>query len=271
MARRRRSDKEDDVTGKMVDWAALPIPGLCVLAATLVYALLVRWLFRWRLDWRLSWVAFLVTGLTVGLILAPYAMAELQGATTLSGMFRLALLYAALPEEAVKIGVAVILLLLTSRWQRSRSDPAELLLYAALGFATCESLLYVAAAASVPQFGAHLLGFAALRGVFGGLLHSLLAMVAGFFLAWRWQSAQRWLWLLIAYAFAVLLHAAFDGSLLHLVLTSIKAANSDLAPTAAVPELISFLASAALLLLLGLVGLFGSRRLGRRAAAVPAF
>lgn len=266
----------------MVDWAALPVPGLCVLATTLVYALLVRWLFRWRLDWRLSWIAFLATGLTVGLIvgsffvgavgrsLAPYVMAELQGATTLSGMFRLALLYAALPEEAVKIGVAVILLLLASRWQRSRSDPAELLLYAALGFATCESLLYVAAAASVPQFRTHLLGFAALRGVFGGLLHGLLAMVAGFFLAWRWQSAQRWLWLLIAYAVAVLLHAAFDGSLLHLVLISIKAANSDLTPAAAVPELMSFLASAALLLLLGLVGLFGSRRLGRNAPPPPA-
>ena len=267
-----------------MDWAALPAPGLCVLAMTLVYALLVRWLFRRRLDGRLAWFAFLATGLFVGLVigsflvsslgqsLAPYAMTELQDATTLNAMFKLALLYAALPEEAVKIGIVVILLLLASRWQRSRSDPAELLLYAALGFATCESLLYVVAAAGVPQFRDHLLGFAVLRGVFGGLLHGLLAMVAGFFLAWRWQSAQRWLWLLLAYAIAVLLHAAFDGSLLHLVITSIKEANNNDLTATVGAMLMPFLASAVLLLVLGLVGLFGSRRLGRSAAPpAPAF
>ena len=262
------------MTNETMDWAALPVPGLCVLATSLIYALLIRWLFRRRLDARLAWVAFLATGIFVGGVigsffvsslgqsLAPIAAAELQAATTLGAMFRLALLYAALPEEAAKIGIAVILLLSVSRWQRSRSDPAELLIYAALGFATCESLLYVVAAAELPQFRDHLLGFAVLRGIFGGLLHGLLAMVAGFFLAWRWQSTQRWLWLLCAYAVAVLLHAAFDGSLLHLVLESIKQADNGLA-AAMGGLLIPFLTSAALLLVLGLIGLFGSRRLGR--------
>jgi hypothetical protein len=269
------------VTDGTIDWAVLAGPGLCVLATSLIYAVVVRWLFRRRLDARLGWFAFLATAVFIGLVtggflasslgqsLAPVAAAELQKATSFTTVFKLALFYAALPEEATKIGIVVILLLSLSRWRHSRSDPAEMLIYAALGFATSESLLYVAAAAELPQFREHLIGFAILRGIFGGLLHGLLAMVAGFFLAWQWQSAQRWLWLFCAYALAVLLHAAFDSSLLHLVLESIRGASDNLAEAAGT-LLIPFLAIAALLLLLGLTALFASRRLGRKVASPAA-
>lgn len=258
----------------------LVAPGLCILAVTLIYGLLVRWLFRRRLDRRLAWFAFLASAVLVGLSIAAFflggiehaltlsLLGDLQTATSFGAMFKLALIYAALPEEAAKIAVVVILLLALPRWQRYRSDPAEMLLYSGLGFATCESLLYLAAFTALPQFQEHALVFALARGVFGGLLHGLLGMVAGFFLAWRWRGAQRWLGLLSAYASAVLLHAAFDGSLLHLVLETLKAAgnNADLAAIAGVPVM-PFLGSAAALLVFGLTGLICSRRLG---APLPA-
>jgi hypothetical protein len=99
-----------------------------------------------------------------------------------------------------------------------------MLLYAALGFALCESLLYVVGFSKMPDFQDHLIVFAVARGLFGGLLHGLLAMVAGFCLARFWNSGARWLGLLLAYGAAVVLHASFDGSLLHLVFRQLQAA-----------------------------------------------
>src|SRR5262249_19204222 len=147
----------------------------------------------------------------------PGLLSDLQAATTFGTMFKLALFYAAVPEEAVKIGVVVLLLVLLPNWLKHGSDPAEMLLYSALGFALCESLLYVAGFSTMPQFKDHLIVFAVTCGIFGGLLHGLLGMVAGFLLSWRWRTGQRWLWVMIAYGLAILLHATFDGSLLHLV------------------------------------------------------
>ena len=65
------------------------------------------------------------------------------------------------------------------------------------------------------------------------------------------------IWTFVSYA---LLH----GSLLHLVMESVKAANDDLA-AAAVDLVTPLLASSAVLLLLGLICLFCSRRLGKTA------
>ncbi|HVJ42736.1 MAG TPA: PrsW family glutamic-type intramembrane protease [Dongiaceae bacterium] len=250
---------------------ALLIPGICVIAVTFVYGLLIRWLFRRRLDLRLAWFAFAASAGLVSLALAAIFLSgidhgfaaslfgNLQTAASFGTMFKLALIYAALPEEAVKIGVVVVLLLLLGRWQRYRSDPAEMLLYSALGFAVCESLLYVVAFAAMPQLQDQLIAFAAVRGIFGGLVHALLGMVAGCLLAWRWQSPQRWLWLLLAYAIAVLLHASFDGSLLDLVFRGLSR-KSDIVPAEAADLVLPFLASALILLVLAIIGLVCSRR-----------
>jgi RsiW-degrading membrane proteinase PrsW (M82 family) len=154
-------------------------------------------------------------------------------------MIRLALTYAALPEESVKIGAVVLLLLVLPRWVQNASDPAEMLVYSALGFAVCESLLYVIGFAETPQFQDHLIVFALVRGIFGGLLHVSLALVAAFSLAGHWRTSARWLWVLIAYATAVVFHATFDGSLLHLVFQRLQstpetAATDDTGQTAVI-------------------------------------
>jgi len=252
----------------------LILPWLCVLGVTLGYGLLVRWLFRARLDMRLAWAAFGASACVVALCLgavfisdlgrafAPPLLIDLQAATTFGAMFRFALIYAALPEEAVKIGVVLLLLALLRRRLKHGSDPAEMLLYSALGFAMCESLLYVAGFATMPQFKGHLIIFAVARGIFGGLLHALLGMVAGSLLARQWRSQRKWAWVLIAYGMAVLLHASFDGSLLHLVFQGFGGEQSDVAlqPDAGVSVFI-FVGSAIVLLILASLGLRRSRRL----------
>jgi len=250
---------------------ALPVPALCVIGVTALYGLLVRWFFRRRLDLRLAWLAFAASAGLVAIVLAGIFLSgidhgfadslfrHLQTATDFATMFRLALIYAALPEEAVKIGVVVGLLLWLGRWQKYRSDPAEMLLYSALGFAVCESLLYVVAFGEMPQFQSHLVVFAVTRGIFGGLIHALLGMVAGCLLAWRWQSSQRWFWLTLAYAIAVLLHASFDGSLLVLVFHGLNR-KADIIPAEAARLVLPLLASALALLVLAILGLVCSRR-----------
>src|SRR5260221_3587821 len=255
----------------------LLLPFLCVIGVTLIYAGLVRWLFRRRLDRRLAWAALIGCAGLVALATAafyfgdlgggfvPRLVADLQQATSLPRMIRLALIYAALPEEAAKIGVVVLLLLVLPARVRQMSDPAEMLLYSALGFAMCESLLYVIGFSTTPQFQDHLIAFAVIRGIFGGLLHGLLAMVAGFCLARFWMSRARWLGLLLAYGAAVLLHASFDGSLLHLVLRNLLQRASEAGASGAAADTnagavmlgVSFLA----LLILAIVGLRRSRRL----------
>lgn len=257
-------------------------PGLCVVVVTLIYTALVRWLFRGRLDLRLACLSFATSAgfvaASIGLFFighvgagfGPSLLSELQAATTFDKMFRLALLYAALPEEAVKIGVVVVLLLMLQHRQRYGSDPAEMLLYSALGFAMSESLLYVVGFTALPQFKDHMLTFGAIRGIFGGFLHGLLGMVAGYLLARRWQSSQKWLWLLIAYAAAVLLHASFDGSLLHLVFKGMRARSSEAGlPVDGSGSLAKFLASAAALLIFALIALLRSRRLDSHSVIVP--
>ena len=253
---------------------SLIFPWLCVVVISFIFSLLCRWLFRRRLNIGFAWLAFgICTGLValfvgvalatpVGHAFAPAFMGDLQSATTFGAMFKLALIYAALPEEAVKIGSTVLLLVLLPKWVRHASDPAEMLLYAAIGFALCESLLYVAGFSVLPQYREHLMAFAVVRGLSGGLLHALLAMVAGFILARGWQTPQRWLWVAIAYGLAVLLHASFDGSLLHLVLQGVGlGASNGAPPPAAGPAAAILGASVITLLILAGIGLWRSRRL----------
>ena len=101
---------------------ALIMPWFCVIGVTIVYAALVRWLFRGRLDVRLAWAGFAgstaiailcIASFFVGSmdhIFSPALLNDLQAAATFGKMFKLALVYAALPEEAVKIGVVLLLL-----------------------------------------------------------------------------------------------------------------------------------------------------------------
>jgi RsiW-degrading membrane proteinase PrsW (M82 family) len=257
----------------MPQWNSLVLPCLCVIGVTLVYGLLVRWLLRGRLNGLLAGAAFagsagvIVLGIAACFFtsfeqaVAPGLLANLQAATSFGKMFKLALIYAALPEEAVKIGIVLLLLLLLRRRVRHGSDPAEMLLYSALGFAMCESLLYVVGFATMPQFRDHLVIFAVARGIFGGFLHALLGMVAGFLLARRWGSSQRWLWVLIAYGSAVLLHASFDGSLLHLVFQGLIGQSSGTPPVDTGASVVIFAGSAIVLLILAFLSLWRSRRL----------
>lgn len=253
---------------------ALIMPWLCVIGVTIVYAALVRWLFRARLDSRLARAGFAGSTIIVILCIAlffvasmghafsPALLGDLQAATTFGRMFKLALIYAALPEEAVKIGIVLLLLVLLPRRLRHGSDPAEMLLYSALGFAMCESMLYVAGFATMSEFRGHLIVFAIARGIFGGLLHALLAMVAGFLLARHWRSHRKWLWAPIAYVAAVLLHAAFDGSLLHLVFQEMNDEQGKVALSPAISgSVLVFAGCAVILLILALLCLWRSRRL----------
>lgn len=253
---------------------SLLLPWLCVAVISFIFALLYRWLFRRRLDIGLAWLAFgastglvaLFVGIAVltaiGHSFAPAFLRDLQAATTFGMMFKLALIYAALPEEAVKIGITILLLVLLPRRVAHGSDPAEMLLYAAIGFSLCESLLYVAGFSAMPQYREHLMAFAAGRGVFGSLLHALLAMVAGFLLARGWRTTRRWLWAAIAYALAVLLHASFDGSLLHMVFQGLGFTAPDTAVAAEPGPALAILATSAItLFVLAVIGLWRSRRL----------
>jgi RsiW-degrading membrane proteinase PrsW (M82 family) len=253
---------------------ALIMPWFCVIGVTIIYAALVRWLFRGRLDSRFAWAAFAGSTIIVILCIAlffvasldhlfsPALLSDLQAATTFGRMFKLALIYAALPEEAVKIGVVLLLLVLMPQRLRHASDPAQMLLYSALGFAMCESMLYVAGFATMSEFRGHLIVFAVARGIFGGLLHALLAMVAGFLLARQWRSRQKWIWAPIAYGAAALLHAAFDGSLLHLVFQEMAGGQSGVALSPGLSgSVVVFAACAVILLCLALLCLWRSRRL----------
>jgi hypothetical protein len=106
------------------------------------------------------------------------------------------------------------------------------------------------------------MAFAVSRAVSGGLLHALLAMVAGYILARGWQSARRWIWVVAAYVLAALLHASFDGSLLHLVFQGMGLGGTEGTATAQAGPSVAILgASAATLLILAVIGLWRSRRL----------
>jgi len=250
----------------------LLLPWLCVVVLAAFYALVFRVLLRRRVSKVLAWLAFAgavgVVALAVaGFYLMPIRtslaaglMSEFQAATSFGAMFQLALLYAALPEEAVKIGVVLLLLTLFPGRLRHRSEPAELLLYAALGFAMSESLLYVAGFSLMPQVKEHLMGFALMRGFLGSLLHALLGMVAGSALALSWQTRWRWLGAGVGYGSAVLLHASFDGSLLHLVFTTMSGRSGNLVVDAG-PAVAPFLASSVALLVFAVAGMWSSRRL----------
>ena len=262
-----------------MQWGELIGPWLCVIGLALAYALAFRLLLRRRVPAGLACLAFVGTVIAVvlavmGFYLLPIRasftsslMAEFQAATGFRAMFRLALLYAGLPEEAVKIGVVVLLLVLLPGRLRHRSVPAELLLYSALGFAMTESLLYVAGFSLMPQVKEHLVAFALMRGLFGGLLHALLGMVAGYALAVSWQTSWRLLGIGAAYVVAVLLHAGFDGSLLHVVFESMSGRSGNLVVDAG-PAVAPFLASSVTLLVLAVGGIWSSRRLSEAPDAV---
>ncbi len=222
----------------MTNLAHLWLPFVIVTAVVAVYALLFRALFARPVQVGLAAGAFAGSLVLVGIGIAIFFFAKLEGvlvtgllgglqqATGLGGMLRLALIYAALPEEALKIGVVVLLLLIGRRQIRHPNDAAQLLLFSALGFALPESLLYVCGFASMPEFQTGLPAFALMRGALGALLHLLLGLIAGLCLlrvcvpgadGWR----RRWIWFLPSYLLAVLAHAAFDGSLLRLIFQSL--------------------------------------------------
>ena len=91
---------------------ALIMPWFCVIGVTIVYAALVRWLFRGRLDVRLAWAGFAgstaiailcIASFFVGSmdhIFSPALLNDLQAAATFGKMFKLALVYAAIPDDA---------------------------------------------------------------------------------------------------------------------------------------------------------------------------
>ncbi|MET1027775.1 MAG: PrsW family glutamic-type intramembrane protease [Dongiaceae bacterium] len=260
--------------------------GLIVLVVA-CYALLFRYLFAWRVQGGLALAAFAGSLAIVGLgcalffftklpgVLVTGLLGGLQNGADLAGMLRLALIYAALPEEAVKIGVVALLLLVAGRQMRRPNDPAQLLVFSALGFALPESLLYLYGFAAMPEFRDSLMLFAVMRGTVGALLHVLLALIAGRFLLPLWTAdarrGWRWLWLVPAYLAAVAAHAVFDGSLLHLIFQGLAARQAQQGgafdPMAMIPSVLPG-AAAALLLIIG--GFLSLRRILRSDVAPTA-
>ena len=261
-------------------------PFAIVVMVVACYALLFRYLFAWRVHGGLALIAFIGSLALVGLGIGVFSIAKLQGvlvtgllanlqnAADLTGMLRLALIYAALPEEAVKIGVVVLLLLIAGRQVRRPNDPAQLLVFAALGFALPESLLYVYGFAAIPEFRDNLPLFAALRAAVGAFLHVMLALIAGVFLLPLWavpgiRRGVRWLWLIPAYLAAVAVHALFDGSLLHLIFQGLAARETrqegQFDPISLIPSVLPG-AAAAMLLVVG--GFLSLRRILRSDVAL---
>src|SRR5262245_5798263 len=131
------------------------MPSAIIVVVVACYALLFRYLFAWRVHGGLALAAFAGSLAMVGLgfvvffnvklqgMLVTGLLGQLQNGADLAGMLRVALVYAALPEEAVKVGVVALLLLIAGRHIRRPNDPAQLLVFSALGFALPESLLYL--------------------------------------------------------------------------------------------------------------------------------
>jgi RsiW-degrading membrane proteinase PrsW (M82 family) len=251
------------------------LPFAVVILVSALYALLFRSLFPQAVNGRLALFAlggniavvlvgvalFAKTGLGSGLTSA--LQRDLQTAHDLKGSLLLAFTYAALPEEALKIGVVALLMKCCPSRLRQPSDGFQLPLSAALGFALIESCIYVYVLGDQAELSRSLVAFALLRGALGALLHSLLAMVAGYFLLSLWPaSGYRWLWLTAAYIAAVILHAAFDGSLLNLIFQGggisdgdVMTGQEDIDPhSIAVPAMV-WMISTALLVSSGLWGL----------------
>lgn len=251
------------------------LPFAVVILVSALYVLLFRSLFPQAVNGRLAVLAF---GGNIAVVLVGVALfaktgfgpnltsalqRDLQAGHDLKASLLLAFTYAALPEEALKIGVVALLLKCSPSHLRQASDGFQLLLSAALGFALVESCIYVYVLGDQAELSHSLLAFALLRGALGALLHSLLAMVAGYFLLSLWSPAgYRWLWLAAAYIAAIILHAAFDGSLLNLIFQSGGMSDGDVmtGPEAidprsvAVPAMV-WVISTALLVIGGLWGL----------------
>ncbi|MDY0882686.1 PrsW family glutamic-type intramembrane protease [Dongia soli] len=251
------------------------LPFAVVIFISGLYVLLFRRLFPYPVSGRLALlafaanIAFVLAGVALfattglGTNLTSALQRDLQAAHDLQASLSLAFIYAALPEEALKIGIVALLLKCGTSRLRHPSDGFQLLLSAALGFALIESCIYVYVLGDQAELSRSLLAFALLRGALGALLHSLLAMVAGYFLLSLWPArGNRWLWLAAAYIAAVILHAAFDGSLLNLIFQGDGATDGDVTSgletidprSIAVPAVV-WMISTVVLVIFGLWGL----------------
>lgn len=256
------------------------LPFAVVILVSALYLLLFRSLFPQAVGGRLALlafggnIAFILLGVALfamtglGSALTSALQRNLQTAHDLKTSLLLAFTYAALPEEALKIGVVALLLKCNATRLQQPSDGFQLLLAAAIGFALIESCIYVYVLGDQAELSHSLLAFALLRGALGALLHSLLAMVAGYFLLSLWPpSGYRWLWLAVAYIAAVVLHAAFDGSLLNLIFRGgemaggdMTAGSQDIDPRSVAVPAIVWILSTVLLLISGLWGLRAALR-----------
>jgi protease PrsW len=130
-----------------------------------------------------------------------------------------ALLFAALPEEVLKIGVIAWLALRA----RDFDEPMDGVVYGVavgLGFAALENVLYVVGAKE------HWQGVAVMRGVLSVPFHGALGAIAGGYIARArfggalgghiYRPGQRRRLLVMALLVPVVLHAAFDAALFSL-------------------------------------------------------
>jgi RsiW-degrading membrane proteinase PrsW (M82 family) len=167
-------------------------------------------LFPRPARWGLVLVALVLGGgLTVVLtfLLTPTA-ARLGEITDLWSALRVVVLTVGLPEEGVKFVAAMTALVLFSR----AATPAEAFqaaLFAAIGFAIVENMLYARAFAEASL----LIAFG--RGIIASFVHSLMAMIQGIFLARFVRTGwRRWHLPVIGYLCAAAAHAGFDWGML---------------------------------------------------------
>jgi hypothetical protein len=126
------------------------------------------------------------------------------------------LLFAAMPEEAIKVSIIALL----SLRARDFDEPMDGVVYGAavgLGFAALENILYVAGG------GEHWQSIAVVRGVLSVPFHGAVGVIAGAYIARaRFGHAlgahghspgHRRRMFILAYAVPMVLHALFDGAL----------------------------------------------------------
>jgi RsiW-degrading membrane proteinase PrsW (M82 family) len=130
-----------------------------------------------------------------------------------------ALFFAAIPEEALKIGIIALLCLRA----RDFDEPMDGVVYGAavgLGFAALENILYVVHAEDSWQ------GVAVTRGVLSVPFHGALGVIAGAYLArarfggalggYAHDPGHRQRLLVLAFVVPVVLHSVFDGAIFSL-------------------------------------------------------
>jgi len=188
-------------------------PPILAIAAVLLcaglFTIFYQALFPSPARWRLIGAAFVLgVAITAGYarLLSPTAE-RLAGITDAWSALKAMALAAGFPEEAVKLLATAIALFLFRRNLRP-AEAFQAALVAALGFAALENLQYARAihdAAVLVAFG---------RGVVASFVHSMMAMLQGFFLAAFVRSGwRRWDLPVIGYLVAAAAHSAFDWGL----------------------------------------------------------